>query len=154
MIFYPRGGEDSGIRANNVVKSPSEGRENSISEMSKDKTVSKSNNFLAYLRPDIVLLNEPLPIMSEPIRYKCNLIAIFGTSLQVPGLKDRITAHKIKENAIVVLINRELVKWNVIDYQYIGTIESFMTDIDSNFTANTDNCISIGPGNAFFLCRS
>lgn len=85
---------------------------------------------IGHYRPDIVLLNDPSPIFRDSIKVKCDLIVIFGTSLQIPAFVDRIRELKKRNKCKVVIINDKKINNSIIDAQYLSSIENFMSHLD------------------------
>lgn len=98
-----------------------------------------------YLRPDIVLYNEPHPhgetiadFVSADMSRQPNLLLVMGTSLKIPGLKKMIKdfARKMKSGRdgcktdLVVYINLtpcSRAEWEtVFDYELIGKCDSWI----------------------------
>lgn len=104
-----------------------------------------------FLRPDIVLYNEPHPhgetiadFVSADMAKQPNLLLVMGTSLKIAGLKKMIKdfAKGMKsrvggENNLIIYINKtpcSRAEWqNVFDYELIGECDEWIKFLGEEF---------------------
>lgn len=104
-----------------------------------------------YLRPDIVLYNEPHPhgetiadFVRADMAKQPNLLLVMGTSLKIAGLKKMIKdfAKNMKsrvggENNLIVYVNKtpcSRAEWqNVFDYELIGECDQWIKFLGDEF---------------------
>lgn len=124
----------------------------SCSEVSElRESLGKRKLRSGYLRPDIVLYNEPHPhgetiadFVSADMAKQPNLLIVMGTSLKIAGLKKMIKdfAKNMKsrvggENNLIVYVNKtpcSRAEWqNVFDYELIGECDQWVKFLGDEF---------------------
>ena len=104
-----------------------------------------------FLRPDIVLYNEPHPYGETIADFVCadmakqpNLLLVMGTSLKIAGLKKMIKdfAKGMKsrvggENNLIIYVNKtpcSRAEWqNVFDFELIGECDEWITFLSEEY---------------------